>query len=198
MDFDHPPVDPIAQARLWFEDARTTGLPNPNAMTVATVDANGHPSARILLLKGFDERGAVFFTNDESRKGRALGATKRAALLFHWDPLDRQLRIEGEVTRTTDAEADAYFATRARGSQVGAWASQQSRPLESRAVLDDEVAAMDRKFGDDMPTRPPHWGGYRVALEHIEFWQGHPYRLHDRVVYTPDGQGGWTTQRLYP
>ncbi|MCA9296973.1 MAG: pyridoxamine 5'-phosphate oxidase [Phycisphaerales bacterium] len=198
MDFEHPPHDPIAQAHKWFEEAATTGLPNPNAMTLATVSADGRPSARIVLLKGFDAHGAVFFTNSTSRKGTEVAATGVAALLFHWDPLDRQIRIEGTVTRLTDAENDAYFATRARGSQIGAWASAQSQPLDSRNTLEEAVETMEAKFeGQDVP-RPPYWGGYRVALEALEFWQGHPYRLHDRVVYRPNGEGGWTVQRLYP
>jgi pyridoxamine 5'-phosphate oxidase len=198
MDFEHPPMDPVAQAHKWFEEASTTGLPNPNAMTLATVNALGRPSARIVLLKGFDEHGAVYFTNSISRKGHDVASTGVAALLFHWDPLDRQIRIEGAVTRLTDDENDAYFRTRPRGSQIGAWASAQSQPLASRDALEQAVDAMDAKFdGQDVP-RPPHWGGYRVALDAIEFWQGHPYRLHDRIVYHPNEAGGWTAQRLYP
>jgi len=198
MDFEHPPADPVAQAERWFDDARTTGLPNPNAMTVATVAPDGRPSARILLLKGFDVRGAVFYTNTTSRKGDELLATKVASLLFHWDPLDRQIRIEGAGTIVSDAEADAYFASRRRPSQVGAWASDQSSPLDSRATLEARVREMEERFDGREVPRPPHWTGFRVALERMEFWQGHPYRLHDRVVYTPDGAGGWTIQRLYP
>jgi pyridoxamine 5'-phosphate oxidase len=198
MDFDHPPADPIAQFNAWMEDASRTGLPNPNAMTLATIDPDGRPSARIVLLKSIDARGAVFFTNYESRKGAALAAHPRAALLLHWDSLNRQVRIEGSVTMTSVAESDAYFATRPRESQLGAWASDQSRPAPDRAELDRRFREAEQRFaGRDVP-RPPHWGGYRVSLDAIEFWQGHPARLHDRIVYSPDGRGGWTARRLFP
>ncbi|TVQ56909.1 MAG: pyridoxamine 5'-phosphate oxidase [Phycisphaerales bacterium] len=198
MNFDAPPNDPIPVFQDWFRDAQQTDLPNPNAMTVATVDPDGRPSARILLLKDLGEDGAVFYTNRESRKGRALAVNPYVALLFHWDPLDRQVRIEGPVSQVSDEESDAYFATRPRPSQIGAWASQQSEALADRKTFDDAVAEVEARFeGRDVP-RPPHWGGYRVALERIEFWQGHQYRLHDRMVYTPNGDGTWRTQRLYP
>ena len=198
MDFDHPPADPIAQARLWFKEAEGTNLPNPNAMTLATIDADGRPSARIVLLRGFDERGAVFFSNRESRKGGGLAAHPRAALLFHWDPLDRQIRIEGAVSHTGDEESDAYFAGRPRESRINAWASSQSRPVASRAALEEMQRSMAARFEGVEVPRPPHWGGCRVALERIEFWHGDPYRLHDRVVYTPQGSGTWSVQRLCP
>ena len=198
MDFDTPPADPVAQARLWFEEAEATNLPNPNAMTLATIDADGRPSARIVLLRGFDERGAVFFTNRESRKGGGLAAHPRAALLFHWDPLDRQIRIEGEVSHTSDEESDAYFAGRPRESRINAWASSQSRPVASRAALEEMQRSMAARFEGEEVPRPPHWGGYRVSLERIEFWQGDPYRLHDRVVYMPRDRGGWSVQCLCP
>jgi pyridoxamine 5'-phosphate oxidase len=199
MNFDKPPADPIEQIRLWIEDARATGLPNPNAMTLATAQpATGQPSARIVLLKDLDARGAVFYTNRESRKGRDLLANPRAALLFHWDSLDRQVRIEGSVTPVSDAESDAYFATRPWESRVAAWASRQSEPVSDRAALQRAVAEVVKRFeGRDVP-RPLHWGGYRVSLDSVEFWQGHTYRLHDRIVYSPDGRGGWKTQRLFP
>jgi len=199
VDFDHPPADPLPWFERWLQDARHTGLPNPNAMTLATIDPDGRPSARIVLLKSIDPAGAVFFTNRESRKGLALRAKPQAALLFHWDSLDRQVRIEGTATLVSDAESDAYFATRPRGSQIGTWASAQSQPVISRAELQRAVDAITRKYeGKDVP-RPPYWGGYRVSLESIEFWQGDKFRLHDRVVYTPGSVSGtWTTQRLYP
>lgn len=200
MDFDHPPADPVAQIQAWLEDAKRTGLPNPNAMTVATVDADGRPSARIVLLKSLDQRGAVWFTNRESRKGLALAAHPRAALLFHWDALNRQVRIEGSVTLVPDSESDAYFATRPRESRIGAWASDQSQPVRDRAELERRFKEAEQRFaGADVP-RPPHWGGYRVSLDSIEFWQGHEFRLHDRIVYTPapGSLGVWRTQRLFP
>jgi pyridoxamine 5'-phosphate oxidase len=210
IDFDHPPADPLAWFERWFAEARTKyaaiGLPNPHAMTLATVDGDGRPSARIVLLKGVHARdggGVVFYSNRESRKGTALAANPRAALLFHWDALDRQVRIEGAVTRVSDAESDAYFATRPLDSQLGAWASRQSQPLESREALEIAVAEVMDRFADAINAggkipRPPHWGGYRVAIESIEFWQGHPFRLHDRVVYTHQRDGSWQTQRLFP
>lgn len=198
MDFDHPPADPIAQLNEWLDDARRAGLPNPNAMSLATVDAKGRPSVRIVLLKALDARGAVFFTNRLSRKGAELAARPQAALLFHWDTLDRQVRIEGEVSAVSEAESDAYFATRPRQAQIGAWASRQSQPAANRAELEAAMAREEKRFaGKDVP-RPPHWGGYRVSLNAIEFWHGCPARLHDRVVYIPDGRGRWRTQRLYP
>jgi pyridoxamine 5'-phosphate oxidase len=210
IDFDHPPADPLTWFTTWFEQARNScaqiGLPNPHAMTLATVDADGRPSARIVLLKEIDQRdggGIVFYTNRESRKGAALAVNPRAALLFHWDALDRQVRIEGPVTLISDAESDAYFATRPLDSQLGAWASRQSQPLESREVLEIAVAeVMDRFAGainaGGKIARPPHWGGYRVSIESIEFWQGHPFRLHDRVVYSRQRDGAWSTKRLFP
>ena len=211
IDFDHPPADPLTWFNAWFEEAKAAcarlGLRNPNAMTLSTVDGppnDGRPSSRIVLLKSIDERGAVFYTNRRSRKGEALAVHPRAALLFHWDMLDRQVRIEGAVTETSDAESDAYFATRPLDSQLGAWASDQSRELVGgRHALEVAVAkAMDRfadviNAGGKVP-RPPHWGGYRVAIESIEFWQGHPARLHDRVVYTRQRAGQWTISRLFP
>ena len=198
MDFDNPPADPVAQVAAWLDEAAGTALINPHAMTLATVDPDGNPSARTVLLKGFDERGAVFYTNRNSRKGRALAAHARAALLLHWDSLLRQVGIEGGVTQVDDAEADAYFATRPRGAQLGAWVSHQSEPVESRAVLEADIEAMTRRFEGGPVPRPPHWSGYRVALEWIELWQGRLDRLHDRLVYTRDENGAWTTKRLSP
>ncbi|MCH8164095.1 MAG: pyridoxamine 5'-phosphate oxidase [Planctomycetes bacterium] len=198
MDFDHPPADPIAQLNRWLEEAKQTDLRNPHAMSLATIDPDGRPSVRVVLLKGLDGQGAVFYTNRISRKGRALESNPSAALLFHWDTLQRQVSVEGRVSVVEDAQCDAYFATRPRSAQIGAWASLQSQPIESRAALLARVAQIERRYeGRDVP-RPPHWGGYRVSLDCIEFWQGRPDRLHDRVAYTRDDQGGWTTQRLCP
>ena len=198
MDFDNPPADPVAQARRWLDEAATTALINPHAMSLATVDPDGTPSVRTVLLKGFDERGAAFYTNRESRKGVALDAGLRAALLLYWDSLHRQICIEGSVSQVDDAESDAYFASRPRGAQLGAWASRQSQPIENRAALEAAVAETARRFEGATVPRPPYWGGYRVALQRIEFWQGRLDRVHDRVLYTRLEQGGWTTQRLSP
>jgi pyridoxamine 5'-phosphate oxidase len=199
MDFDFPPADPVALLGTWLERAREeTDLPNPNAMTLATADADGRPSARIVLLKGLDARGAVFFTNRTSRKGHDLAANPRAALVFHWDRLGLQVRIEGAVTVVADEESDEYFATRPRVAQVGAWASDQSRPIESRAALEARVEQFEVRFAHRDVPRPPHWGGYRVSLGRIEFWRSSEHRIHDRVVYEADGSGGWRTERLSP
>jgi pyridoxamine 5'-phosphate oxidase len=199
IDFDHPPAEPIASCRDWFKASESMGFANPNAMTLATVDAQGRPHARIVLLRGFDERGAVFFTNRQSDKGAQLAAHARAALLFHWDrePIGRQIRIEGAVTLTSDAESDAYWNSRPRESQINACASQQSRPVASRAALQAEQDRLAAQFEGKPVPRPAHWGGYRVSLERIEFWQGDKYRLHDRIVYTRSGDG-WSVQRLSP
>jgi pyridoxamine 5'-phosphate oxidase len=200
MDFDRPPSDPLEEFNRWFAKATATAeLPNPNAMTLATVDAAGRPSARIVLLKGIDERGAVFYTNLTGRKAIELEAKQRAALVLYWDWLGRQVRIEGTVSRVSDAEADAYFATRPRESQIGAWASKQSQHVANRAELDAAVRAIEERFPLPGPVpRPPFWGGYRVALERMEFWQAHPFRLHDRIVYSRSDDGAWQAQRLYP
>ena len=199
MDFDHPPADPMPEFAAWFQEAaEASGLPNPNAMTLATVGSDGHPAARIVLLKQFDERGFVFFTNRGSRKGEDLAANGVAALVFHWDPLDRQLRIEGRVERIADEESDAYYESRPRESRLNAWASDQSKPIESRSALEGRRAEIDARFpGETAPPRPPHWGGYRVMADQMEFWQGHPFRLHDRVVYQRTSDG-WATNRLMP
>jgi pyridoxamine 5'-phosphate oxidase len=198
VDFDHPPADPLPLLERWLEDAKALATPNPNAMTLATVDADGAPSARIVLLRGLTREGARFFTNRNSRKGKALGAHTRAALLFHWDLLDRQVRIEGRVTLAADAESDEYFAHRPVDSRVNAWASDQSEPVANRAELERRAEEMTRRFeGADVP-RPPHWGGYRVSLDRIEFWQGDKYRLHDRVEYRMRADGTYEVRRLCP
>ncbi len=197
-EFEQPPTDPIPVFNAWFATAQTVGLPNPNAMTLATVDDNGYPSARIVLLKDFDREGAVFFTNRLSQKGRALAAHPRAALLFHWDILDVQIRIAGAVIETTDAESDEYFQSRRRESRINAWASNQSEPIANRAALEARAVEITRKYhGIEIP-RPPHWGGYRVALELIEFWRGDKFRLHDRVRYTRIDDGSYRITRLCP
>lgn len=199
FDFDDPPADPIGTFHLWYSDALRLPVPNPEAMALATVDGHGVPSARIVLLRGFDERGAIFFSNRSSRKGESLEACPRAALLFHWDLLHRQVRIEGGVTHTSDLESDEYWVSRPRENQLSTWASDQSHPVESRAVLEKQVRDAERRFRDQPVPRPPHWGGYRVSVHAIEFWEGHPTRLHDRVRYQHCPQlGGWVARRLSP
>jgi len=190
-------ADPIRQFEAWFKQALDARLPEPNTMTLATVDARGYPSARIVLIKGVDERGFVFFTNYESRKGQDLAANPHASLLFYWIELERQVRIEGTVVKTSAEESDAYFNSRPLGSRVGAWASDQSRPLASRALLEAREQSFSERFGEN-PPRPPHWGGYRLVPETIEFWQGRPSRLHDRILYTRQSTGAWRISRLSP
>jgi pyridoxamine 5'-phosphate oxidase len=189
--------DPIRQFQLWFQQALDARLPEPNAMTVATVDAKGRPSARILLIKGVDARGFVFYTNYESRKGRELAVNPYASLLFYWTELERQVRIEGIVERTSAEQSDAYFASRPLGSRIGAWASEQSREVADRAELEAREKAFAERFGEN-PPRPPHWGGYRLLPERIEFWQGRPSRLHDRILYTREADSNWRISRLSP
>ena len=192
-----PPEDPFAVFETWFEEAKAKEPRDPNAMTVASVDADGMPSARMVLLKDFDPKGFVFYTNYESRKGAQLQANPKAALLFHWKSLNRQVRIEGPVEPVSAAEADDYFATRPRQSQIGAWASDQSRPLESKHALEKRIAKYAAKHAIGTVPRPPHWSGFRVVPQRIEFWQEGAFRLHDRVVYHRQGDG-WRTERLYP
>ena len=196
---DSVPVvaDPFARFQEWMQEAWTHEPDDANAMTLATTTPDGAPSARIVLLKGADARGFVFYTNLESRKSEELAANTRAALLFHWKPQGRQIRIEGCVERVTDAEADAYYSSRPRISRLGAWASDQSRVLPERAELERRLAAYEAQYpGEDIP-RPPHWSGFRIVPERFEFWQNMPYRLHDRTVYTKV-DGGWTLGKLFP
>ena len=188
-------ASPIDQFSAWFADAVAAEVPEPNAMTLATVDQRGQPSARIVLIKGFDERGFVFFTNYESRKGHDLAGNDRAALLFFWQPLERQVRIEGRIERVEAELSDAYFAGRPLGSRLGAWASPQSRPT-TRDALEARQAEFAERYGDT-PPRPAHWGGYRLRPETFEFWQGRPSRLHDRLQYLSEADG-WRIQRLAP
>lgn len=189
--------DPIRRFQDWFMEAKNTEPDLPNAVAVATADTAGRPSVRMVLLKDVDDRGFVFYTNFESRKGRELAANNRAALLFHWKSLQRQIRVEGPVVPVSDAEADAYFASRDRGAQVGAWASEQSRVMEGRLDLEKRVAMFGAKFGFGKVPRPPHWSGYRVVPETIEFWSEGKFRLHEREVYVKDGDS-WRVDRLFP
>ena len=190
-------ADPFALFDEWFAEARTSEPNEPEAMTAATSGADGQPSARMVLLKAHGPEGFVFYTHDQSAKGEDLAENPRAALLFHWKSLCRQVRVEGGVERVSDAEADAYFATRGRDSQLGAWASDQSRPLDSRETFEARFEEMKRRFdGQDVP-RPPTWSGYRVIPQRIEFWTARPHRLHERRLFT-FRDGGWTEGLLYP
>ena len=192
-------TDPIALFAEWLADAERMPrerIPEPTAFALGTVGADGQPSVRMLLLKGVDQGGFVFYTNLESRKGRELSANDRAAMTFHWPAMERQVRIEGRVRRVSDAEADAYFATRVRGSQIGAWASAQSRQMPP-GVLDARVAEFERRFAGQQVPRPPYWSGFRLVPAAIEFWSGKPNRLHDRQLFVRDGDA-WRVQTLYP
>ena len=191
--------DPFALFALWQAEAAKREPNDPDAMTLASVDANGAPDARVVLCKGADARGFVFYTNAESAKGRELAASPKAAAVFHWKSLRRQVRVRGSVGPASEAEADAYFATRSPESRIAAWASQQSRALESRAKLEEAVASIAKKFADRETPRPPFWRGYRLTPVEIEFWQDGKFRLHDRVVFTRAEEGApWRRQRLYP
>ena len=190
-------ADPLILFQNWAAEARASEVNDPEAMALATVDDTGLPDVRMVLMKGFDARGVVFYTNAESAKGREITATPKAAALFHWKSLRRQIRLRGPVSVASDAEADAYFNSRHRQSRIGAWASQQSRPLDSRKTMEDAAAAFDQKFpGDDVP-RPPYWRGFRITPVSFEFWADGAHRLHNRITFTRDGDG-WSKQRLYP
>jgi pyridoxamine 5'-phosphate oxidase len=197
---DLPPLtaeDPIALFAEWLSEAVKSEVNDPNAMALATADADGLPDVRMVLLKDAGADGFVFYTNLGSAKGRQLADSGKAALLFHWKSLRRQVRVRGTVSPVSDAEADAYWATRARPAQLGAWASEQSRPLPDRLAFEKAIAAYGLKFGLGKAPRPPHWSGFRLTPSHIEFWRDRPFRLHERLVFDA-APGGWTTSRLYP
>jgi len=192
-----PDVSPFIRFRDWMAEAEKAEPNDPNAMVLATAAVSGRPSARTVLLKGLDERGFVFYTNKESRKGNEISANREVSLLFYWKSLRRQIRIEGAVEDVTDAEANSYFASRARISRLGAWASDQSRPLPDRSILEHRLAELERSYLDDIP-RPEYWSGYRVLPTSFEFWQEMPYRLHDRTLFTRDVRSSWTQTKLFP
>ncbi len=189
--------DPLAQFRLWYAEAEAAGVAEPDAMALATAGADGAPDVRFVLLKAVDDRGWVFYTNDRSVKGAQLATNPRAALAWRWAALDRQVRAAGDVERVSDEDSDAYFLTRPRGSQLGAWASAQSTVLPDRLTLERRVGEVEDRFSGREVTRPPWWGGFRVVASRVEFWQARPSRLHDRVRYVPVGDG-WRKQRLSP
>ncbi|WP_137045624.1 pyridoxamine 5'-phosphate oxidase [Pseudolabrys sp. FHR47] len=191
--------EPMRLFAAWLGDATQSEPRDPTAMTLATVDSDGLPNARMVLLKGADADGFVFYTNTESQKGNELAANAKAALVFHWKSLNRQVRVRGVVERVTPEEADAYFATRPKQAQIGAWASQQSRPLESRLAFEKAIAVNAAKYALGTVPRPPHWSGFRIVPSSIEFWHDRPFRLHDRVVFKRDNPGApWSKTRLYP
>lgn len=191
-------VNPFVQFRLWFDEAVSAGIIEPNAMVVATATSDGVPSARVVLLKAFDETGFTFYTNYGGRKGREIGANPKVAGLFYWDALEREVRLEGSIAQLSDEESDQYFAGRPRDAQIGAWASRQSRTIPSRAFLDEEIRRYQDQFGEGFIPRPPFWGGYRIIPSSFEFWQGRSNRLHDRLEYRKNESGLWLTQRLSP
>ncbi|MGI6851365.1 pyridoxamine 5'-phosphate oxidase [Mesorhizobium sp. 1B3] len=190
--------EPFRLFATWLEDATKSEINDPNGVALATVDSDGFPDVRMVLLKGFDEAGFVFYTNFESAKGREILGNMKAAMCFHWKSLRRQVRVRGPVEIVSDAEADAYFASRPRGSRIGAWASKQSRPLESRFALEKAVAEYTARYAVGQIPRPPYWSGFRIVPKTIEFWHDRPFRLHDRLLFTRDEGGKWGTQRLYP
>lgn len=197
--FIEPPHDPIAAFDGWLQEAAASEPNDPNAMSLATVGADGMPNARMVLLKGHDARGFVFYTNLESQKGGELADNAQAALCFHWKSLHRQVRVQGPISAVSDAEADAYFNSRGRQSRIGAWASQQSRPLAKRAELEAAFAKIDAQYPDEDIPRPPHWSGRRITPLRIEFWQDGDHRLHDRLVFKrASADAAWETERLYP
>lgn len=200
LEADDLSADPMVQFRRWFEDAEAAGIPLANAIALATADGDGRPAARHVLLRGFDDRGFVFYTNLESRKGRHLADNPTAAFAMLWKELDRQVCVTGSVERTTDAESDAYFASRPRDARIGAWASRQSTVLRSRDELMSRFTEFDASYPGDAVPRPPFWGGYRIAPDTIEFWQARAFRLHDRFRYTADADqpAGWLVERLSP
>ncbi len=191
--------DPFRQFDKWFQEALKAEIPEPNAMIVATADAQGKPSARVVLLKGFDEKGFVFYTNYESQKGYELTKNPKAAVVFNWLELERQIRIEGKAEKISDEESDAYFQKRPKKSQIGAWASPQSEVIDGREILDENTENLRKKYADaDNLPRPPHWGGFRIKAKRIEFWQGRSSRLHDRINYLKTADGSWKRDRLAP
>ena len=191
-------AEPYRLFAAWLKDATASEPNDPNAVALATVDTDGLPDVRMVLLKGFDEQGFVFYTNFESAKGREILATMKAAMCFHWKSLRRQVRVRGPVEIVTDTEADAYFASRPRGSRIGAWASKQSRPLEGRFALEKAVAEYTARHAIGEIPRPPYWSGFRIRPSQIEFWHDRPFRLHDRIVFTANDKGEWDKDRLYP
>ncbi|CAJ0687034.1 pyridoxamine 5'-phosphate oxidase [Ralstonia sp. L16] len=197
LDIADVDANPLRQFRRWFDEALKAEVAEVNAMTLATVDPHGQPSARIVLLKNLDERGFTFFTNYASHKGEELAENPRAALLFHWIGLERQVRVQGIVEKVSDAESDAYYHSRPLGSRLGAWASEQSSEVPDRTTLEAREAEYRARFGD-APPRPPHWGGYRLLPQRLEFWQGRPSRLHDRLEYRKQADGSWKIVRLAP
>ena len=198
LDEQNVDANPIRQFQLWFGEAMRCGMPMADAMTLCTATADGKPSARMVLLKGIDESGFVFYTNYQSRKAAELEANPFAALVFYWEPLERQVRVEGRVARISAEESDRYFQTRPRESQLGAIASPQSNVIENREVLEQGFRELEEKYRDQIIERPPHWGGYRLVPDRIEFWKGRPGRLHDRLLYELQANGEWKRSRLAP